>query len=217
MCTRLVDDTSMCIRLVDDTSMCIRLVDDTSMCTRLVDDTSMRIRLVDDTSMRIRLVDDTSMCIRLVDDTSMCIRLVDDTSMCIRLVDDTSMHARTHPGTHSHDARAGPQTAPPRAHPRAWAWRAAVSSDTTRSPTMAIMASPAGGGATPGSICGNDSTSVAASFLRHLRLRSARRPRNSVRADGMQLYCRPGTAVKLLWPAVNQAFGRGGIGDLGPI
>jgi hypothetical protein len=35
------------------------------------------------------------------------------------------------------------------------------------------------------------------------------------RAEGKQLCCRPGTAVKLLWPAVNPALARK-LGDLGP-
>ena len=36
-------------------------------------------------------------------------------------------------------------------------------------------------------------------------------------ADGKQVCCRPATAVKLLWPAVNPALGRRDFGDLGPI
>jgi hypothetical protein len=33
---------------------------------------------------------------------------------------------------------------------------------------------------------------------------------------GKQLCCRPGTAVKLLWPAVNPGFSRRKIGDYSP-
>jgi hypothetical protein len=44
--------------------------------------------------------------------------------------------------------------------------------------------------------------------------RVARLRRAACRADGKQVCCRPGTAVKLPWPAVKSGFGRRKSGDL---
>jgi hypothetical protein len=44
----------------------------------------------------------------------------------------------------------------------------------------------------------------------------ARPPHVRRRADGKQLFCQPGTAVNLLWPAVNPAWAGGNLAILAP-